>query len=548
MRFIFDGSKLRPRTLFLVSLALSFTESVIGSEIRERAVLVVANGADRDSVRLARHYVRLRSLPEEHIIHLNTSNKEQISWPEFITEVFNPLRAKLVEGKWIDAIASSLLDEHGRRRYAISGHSLRYLVVCRGIPLKIAHDRDRPADRHPAPHADSFGTNAASVDSELSLLAVDNYPLRGWVANPLFGKKVPNRFVEDLVIRVARIDGPTLQGAQALVSRAIEAQRVGLLGRAYIDYSGRNPMGEQWLSRIETRVRELGFSVSTHRERHTFPATARFDAPALYFGWYAANAQGPFAQSTQEFPPGAIAVHIHSFSAKTLRSSSRGWCGPLVARGVTATLGNVFEPYLQFTHHLDQFFEALSDGMTLADAAYFALPVLSWQTVLIGDPLYRPFPPGSDADFDPERALGYYGQYEVIRRLNRLKNRGQPDQALAEGKRRFKVNPGLALALELAYLHEELGDGDAAVNELLFADKLTTYSSDDWLVAKEIAEFLKAHGQKRVALKIYQNLIAVSEIPEAIKSFLLTSGAASAKQAGALDLWMQWSRGSKLNH
>ena len=136
MRFIFDGSKLRPRTLFLVSLALSFTESVIGSEIRERAVLVVANGADRDSVRLARHYVRLRSLPEEHIIHLNTSNKEQISWPEFITEVFNPLRAKLVEGKWIDAIASSLLDEHGRRRYAISGHSLRYLVVCRGIPLR----------------------------------------------------------------------------------------------------------------------------------------------------------------------------------------------------------------------------------------------------------------------------------------------------------------------------------------------------------------------------------------------------------------------------
>ena len=47
---------------------------------------------------------------------------------------------------------------------------------------------------------------------------------------------------------------------------------------------------------------------------------------------------------------GAVALHIHSFSAPTLRSDSAGWCGPFVARGVTATVGNVFEPYLDLTH------------------------------------------------------------------------------------------------------------------------------------------------------------------------------------------------------
>ena len=34
---------------------------------------------------------------------------------------------------------------------------------------------------------------------------------------------------------------------------------------------------------------------------------------------------------------------------------------------------------------------ALSRGQTLGEAAYYALPALSWQAVVIGDPLYRPF-------------------------------------------------------------------------------------------------------------------------------------------------------------
>ncbi|HEX2860446.1 MAG TPA: hypothetical protein VHN79_02355, partial [Lacunisphaera sp.] len=34
---------------------------------------------------------------------------------------------------------------------------------------------------------------------------------------------------------------------------------------------------------------------------------------------------------------------------------------------------------------------ALSEGRNFGDAVYYALPVLSWQAVAIGDPLYRPF-------------------------------------------------------------------------------------------------------------------------------------------------------------
>src|SRR5690606_8059735 len=82
---------------------------------------------------------------------------------------------------------------------------------------------------------------------------------------------------------------------------------------------------------------------------------------------------------------------LHSFSAAQLRDASKNWSGPLLARGAAATLGNVYEPYLQMTHHFDLFQRRLMDGFTLAEAAYMSVPVLSWQNVVLGDPLYRPF-------------------------------------------------------------------------------------------------------------------------------------------------------------
>ncbi len=58
--------------------------------------------------------------------------------------------------------------------------------------------------------------------------------------------------------------------------------------------------------------------------------------------------------------PGAIAVYIHNYSAATLRNANKNWCVPLIAKGVTATLSNVYEPYLEYTHYLDAFFDTLS--------------------------------------------------------------------------------------------------------------------------------------------------------------------------------------------
>ena len=54
-------------------------------------------------------------------------------------------------------------------------------------------------------------------------------------------------------------------------------------------------------------------------------------------------------------------------------------------------MGNVYEPFLALTHHLDVLHHRLLQGYTIGEASLMALPALSWQAVLLGDPLYRPF-------------------------------------------------------------------------------------------------------------------------------------------------------------
>jgi uncharacterized protein (TIGR03790 family) len=155
--------------------------------------------------------------------------------------------------------------------------------------------------------------------------------------------------------------------------------------------AARDPEGDRWFRSVERQLREMGMDGEVEETPDTFGTDTRLESPAFYFGWYAPGINGPFLRDDFAFPAGAIAMHLHSYSAQTLHSDQAGWCGPLVARGVAATMGNVFEPYLGLVHRPDLLVQALRQGLPLGDAAYFALPALSWQAVLIGDPLYRPW-------------------------------------------------------------------------------------------------------------------------------------------------------------
>lgn len=52
--------------------------------------------------------------------------------------------------------------------------------------------------------------------------------------------------------------------------------------------------------------------------------------------------------------------------------------------------------------------DRLLDGYTVAEASWMSMPVLSWQGVVFGDPLYRPYARMKDMDVEPTEEDRYF--------------------------------------------------------------------------------------------------------------------------------------------
>jgi uncharacterized protein (TIGR03790 family) len=124
-------------------------------------------------------------------------------------------------------------------------------------------------------------------------------------------------------------------------------------------------------------------------EREGLFGPGECDQAALYCGWYSL---GRYIDSFA-WSKGAIGYHIASAECSTLKDTSRQlWCLKMLEKGVVATIGPVYEPYVQGFPLPDIFFGHLVEGyMSLGECYLISLPFLSWQMVLIGDPMYQPF-------------------------------------------------------------------------------------------------------------------------------------------------------------
>jgi uncharacterized protein (TIGR03790 family) len=240
----------------------------------------------------------------------------------------------------------------------------------------------------------------ASVDSELSLMLVENYPRVHWLPNPLhvqFDQEPSMQRFRRAVVMVGRLDGPTPRIARRLVDDALKTESRGFQGICYLDargLKGKSEVGSYtWFDHHLERLAELMKQHSTLKVvldlRSGLFLRGSCPRAALYCGWYSLAKY--VASCTWE--PGAVAYHVASAEATTLRSpGSQVWCKRLLEEGVAATLGPVAEPYLGAFPLPDEFFPLLMKGdLSLLEVYYRTVPHLSWQMILIGDPLYRPF-------------------------------------------------------------------------------------------------------------------------------------------------------------
>jgi len=352
--------------------------------------IVVFNTAFPDSEALAKFYAEKRGIADDHLVRLDCPSEEEISREQYDSTVAEPLRKIFEERQWWYVHETP---DEGKRVEALRIH---FVALIRGMPLKIRPIATPYPGDNPAGGGPVQGRNEASVDSELSALGFLTRQISGAVTNPYFqGFRPIAEVTAAPLLLVTRLDAPDSATVRQMITDTIEAEKNGLWGRAFVDgtheASGGREIGDAWMRAIVDQCHKDGVPVVFDDLPTIFPDAFPMSDCALYYGWYAGNVAGPFNQPGFKFVPGAIAAHIHSYSAATLRDDNSGWAGPLVSRGAAATVGNVYEPYLELTAHLDILNDRLLHGFTFAESVFMSSRVLSWMGVALGDPLYRPY-------------------------------------------------------------------------------------------------------------------------------------------------------------
>lgn len=542
------AGKMKLPSILLAALTLLLLGSFpAAAMLAGNEVVVVYNKNVPESEQVARHYASVRRVPEDQVIGLEMSHGEEMARTEYTEKLAQPLAHELeTRGLWrmgTNRWSFDAANEPVTVRVPVESR-IRYVVLCYGIPLKILNDPElkEPGEESVQPE---LRVNNAAVDSELATLPLPVELTRrfGLLRNIAYTTTNTAQLnPTNGILMVTRLDGPTAELAMHLVDKTVAAETNGYWGRAYCDIRSvtdtNYALGDTWIRSAYEICRVMGFESYLDTNAVTFPASLPMSQIAFYAGWYEQNPSGPFLAPTMEFMPGAFAYHLHSASAYTIRSSTNFWVGPLLSKGATCTMGSVYEPYLMGTPDIGTFAARwLITGFTFGEAAYAAQGGLSWQTTVVGDPLYRAFAmPPRLLQIKLEATESPLLAWMHLRIVNLNQARGIPLLQLAD------YLESLPLTKQSAILMEKLGDLNAAVGKpsstihayqqaldldpspqqrirlmLKLGDTLTAQNrlkeaSNHWL--KMLKEFPEYPGRSQVAVKLAEIESNLPSTPE----------------------------------
>jgi uncharacterized protein (TIGR03790 family) len=486
--------------------------------ILPQSVAILYNSAVPESRKLAELYCDLRGIPAENLVALDMPTTSDISREEYEKWILKPLRAEFESRSWW----KRQMDGGGVTLPVVN--RIRILVTMRGVPLRIkAIPKPAPKPGEPAPVVDPqnpvAGRDEAAVDSELAMFGVEGLPIDGVLQNKFYKSFKPLGDTSlPFLILTARIDAPSYATCERMLRDAVEVEKSGLWGLAFVDIANKFPQGDQWLEDVVKENAQAGIPTVVDRFNDTFAKNYPMTETAIYYGWYDWNVSGPFLNNRFQFSKGAIAIHLHSFSAEQLSDGSKNWSGALLEKGAAVTLGNVYEPYLHLTHDFSVLQQRLLAGFSWGEACWMAMPVTSWQGVVLGDPLYRPFLhlDGSGVKQDnqiPFRALRAASIQWKDDPRERLKQLGKAAERMSSGV--------LAEALGLEYLH--LSDPSAA--GLWFRTAKGHYTNDVDKLRQEfnLISMDRTANRKDIAIRSLRDaVVQFGSIPEseALKGWL----------------------------
>jgi len=394
------------RMLALLLAGVTLTLCVSNGAVAQTGenVLLVVNDASSTGDTIAKRYAERRAVPGANVCRITTTLEETIERAPYVQQIENPVWRCIARERAQDRIL--------------------YIVLTKGVPLRIGGTAGRT------------GT-VSSVDSELTLLyrRRSGVPagIAGFVPNPYFAGNAPVASVAPFaherhdIYLVTRLDGYTVQDALALIDRAAAPVRDG---RFVLDErSSWSDNGNAWLRQAAERLRSAGFADRVLLDESSKVVTGESRVLG-YYSWGSNDPAIRIRHFHMEFLPGALAAMFVSSDGRTFKEPPPTWtpsddntpagsfggtpqslAADFIRDGATGTAGHVAEPYLDATIRPDILFPAYVSGRNLAEAFYAAMPYLSWQTIVVGDPLCAPFlahPPATevtDKGSDPATEL-----------------------------------------------------------------------------------------------------------------------------------------------
>lgn len=476
--------------------------------------LVIYNSSLPQSKELAEYYAKQRDLPKGNLVGLKCSAEETISRAEFDETINLPLQKIFTAREWWK------IEKKDNTRICIQVVP-RIFAIMKGVPLRIEEkpvlgDNDAKTGKPVVVPPVAGQSNAASVDSELAIFGMLDHAIAGPLKNPYFDQNLP--FITQPLapmFLVGRIDGPSDEVAKRLIDDAIAVEKTGLFGKSYIDLArkdGAYQEGEDWLLTTAKTLGNSGFPLFVDSRPERFPENYPMTDCALYFGWYTVPPDGPFLNPNFHFKRGAVACHLHSFSGTTLRNPGDGWVGFLLVKGACGVWGNVYEPFLSMTVHFDRLVDRLLRGYTLCEATSMATPGVSWMTLSVGDPLYRPFAINLDEE-------GKDADYRFIRRTMRdspmSKDHGEPLRKALEVAAKAGKSGTLYEMLSQVARGSITNEEETILAYFQAAKDSYPDPADKIRVIGEEADYLIGQSKKPAALKLVKSAIATyHELPE----------------------------------
>ncbi len=336
-------------------------------------VLVIVNDNSAQSREIAEYYARRRGVPMRNLCHLKTATTENIDRPAYMREIAGPISAYLRANQLTESIL--------------------YIVTTAGVPLRIPG------------HGEGMNTDNASVDSELTLLYSDMHSgrmhaLPGSIPNPFFGKR-DAKFIHPQfpIYLVTRLQAYDFDKVKAMIDRSLQATN---RGNFVIDLkSNDDSPGNDWLRTA---------AILLPKDRVVFDESKKVlygEKNVIgYAGWGSNDPNRHERFLHFQWLPGAIMTEYVSTNARTFARPPDNWnisdwkspklwfagapqtmTADYIMEGATGASGHTDEPYLIMNPRPDYLLPEYYKGRNLAESYYISIRGLSWQNVVIGDPL-----------------------------------------------------------------------------------------------------------------------------------------------------------------